>query len=104
MWRRPRLVAAGWALRAEPRSRLRVPVLLALPWRHPFLRTGEDGIRPFKHFHTCEYDEMSAKCNCPPANSPNPYSSGSRGTEMTSLINEVAAAVATPDVRSPRPL
>jgi hypothetical protein len=31
-----------------------------LPWRHPFLRAGEDGIRPFKHFNTCEHDEMTA--------------------------------------------
>ena len=104
MWLRPRLVGAGWVQRAEARSRLRMAVLFALPWRHPFLRTGEDGIRPFKHFDTCEYDETSAKCNCPSANSPNSYSSRSRGTEMTSLINEAAAAVATPQVRSPRPL
>src|ERR1700729_4638237 len=41
---------------------------------------------------------------CPSANSPNSHSSRSRGTEMTSLINEAAAAVATPQVRSPRPL
>ena len=61
MWRRPRLVAVGWVRRAEPRSRLRVAVLFRLPWRHPFLRTGEDAIRFLKHFDTCEYDEMWAK-------------------------------------------
>jgi len=104
MWRRPRLVGGGWVRSAGPRVWFRVVVLFGLPWRHPFLRTGEDGIRLFKHFNTCEYDEMSARWSRPSANSPDSYSSGSRGTEMTSLINEAAAAVATPQVRSPRPL
>src|ERR1700729_491691 len=104
MWRRPRLIGGGWVPRAESRWWFRGAVRFGSPWRHPFLRTGEDGIRLFKHFDTCEYDEMSAKCNCPPANSPNSYASRSRGTEMTSLINEAAAAVATAQVHSPRPL
>jgi hypothetical protein len=38
-----------------------VAVLFGLPWRHPFLRTGEDAIRLLEHFDTCEHDEMSAK-------------------------------------------
>ena len=104
MWRRPRLVGGGWVRRAESRLWFRVAVRFASPWRHPFLRTGEDGIRLFKHFNTCEYDETSERWSRPSANSPDSYSSGSRGTEMTSLINEAAAAVATPQVRSPRPL
>src|SRR5271156_6408883 len=65
MWRRPRLVGGGWVRRAESRSRLRVTVLFGWPWRHPFLRTGEEGIRIFNHFNTCEYDEMTAKWGLP---------------------------------------
>jgi hypothetical protein len=31
-----------------------------LPWRHPFLPTGEEELRLNKHFNTCEYDETWA--------------------------------------------
>ena len=65
MWRRPRLVAAGWVRRAGPRLWFRVAVLFGLPWWHPFLRTGADGIRLFKHFNTCEHDEISGKMGEP---------------------------------------
>src|ERR1700677_1267140 len=61
MWRPPRLIAAGWVRRAGPRVWFRVVVLFGLPWRHPFLRTGEEGVRLIKHFNTCEYDEMKAR-------------------------------------------
>src|ERR1700678_21202 len=60
MWRRPRLIAAGWVRRARPRVWFRVVVLFGSPWRHPFLRTGDEGVRLIKHFNTCEYDEIWA--------------------------------------------
>jgi len=60
MWRLPRPVAAGSVRRERPRLRFRTAVLFHLPWRHPFLRAGDVGIRSIKHFNTCECDEMSA--------------------------------------------
>src|SRR3984885_3114202 len=65
MWRRPRLVGGGWVRRAESRWWFRVAVRFGSPWRHPFLRTGEDRIRLFKHFNTCEYYETSGKMELP---------------------------------------
>jgi hypothetical protein len=47
MWRRPRLVGGGWVQRAESRWWFRVAVRFGSPWRHPFLRTAEYGIRLF---------------------------------------------------------
>jgi hypothetical protein len=47
MWRRPKLVGGGLVRRAESRWWFRVAVRFGSPWRHPFLRTGDYGIRLF---------------------------------------------------------
>src|ERR1700733_5196874 len=52
--------------RARSRGWFRAAVLFGLPWRHPFLCTGEGGVRLVKHFNTCEYDKVWGRIGSDP--------------------------------------